>query len=243
MDPHAKLIAPAPRAARTRVVAPLTTKTVKSIAIRRPCRNSRVITPCGTQARPSMTTARHSTRTIQTASSEPSAAAIAGAAANSDAYSRTLLANDSVSTVGANLRTSPSHRTTARLTPISFADRSTFRTSRPTAYRPHSPGPRKKRANTTPEREVADPDDDRVEQAPPGGRRYPAAQRTLGAAARLARLARAVAAVGAPFRIRCGRSHLSRHAGLLFNGLDLRPPGGRRRSRRRSIRAGERTRR
>ena len=57
---------------------------------------------------------------------------------------------DRVRTVGANDLTSRSHRTSARLTPISLADRSTARISSPTAYSPQSRGLRKYRASTTP---------------------------------------------------------------------------------------------
>lgn len=84
-EPQAKLIAPQPSTARSRVTAVLRTKLRPSTAIRRPCANSRVRKPAGTWERPSRTTHRHITRRTPEASGEPSTPATAGAAANSTA--------------------------------------------------------------------------------------------------------------------------------------------------------------
>ncbi len=142
-DPQAKLMAPQPWTASSRVTAVLRTKLSASTAIRRPCANSRVRKPAGTWERPSRTTHRHMTRRTPDASGEPRTSATAGAVANSTAYSRQLEAALRVRTVGAKRRGSPSQRTMARETPSSFAESRTSRTVWAMPYTPQASGPRK----------------------------------------------------------------------------------------------------
>src|SRR5215831_10141888 len=67
---------------------------------------------------------------------------------------RVLDIADSVKTVRAKLRTLPSHRMMAPVTPSSLALSRTASTICDTAYRPHAEGPNTVRASTAPTRKV-----------------------------------------------------------------------------------------
>lgn len=82
-EPHAKATAPIPAAARAIVTAVFTRKLATSTTVRRNCWNSRFSLPIGTQAMPSMTTVRQSSRSISVASGDPSRRATAGAVTKS----------------------------------------------------------------------------------------------------------------------------------------------------------------
>src|SRR5215472_4375908 len=148
-DPQAKLMAPWPLKASHSVTPVLTTKLRQVTSMNRRCAKVLVSSASGTQARPSMTTHRLSTRTISVACGEPSRRATWGAATNRPAYISVLEATASVNTVPANLRTSPSQRTIAKLTPSSLALCSTARMTWDTAYSPNASGPKTVRASTT----------------------------------------------------------------------------------------------
>ena len=97
-----------------------------------------------------MTAQMHRTRNMLVASGEPSTRARYGADAYSPTYNAVLAIRDRVNTVRAKLRTSPSQRTIAALTPSSFVLSRTASTTCDTAYRPYTVGPNTVRASTTP---------------------------------------------------------------------------------------------
>lgn len=126
--PTAKLIAPQPEKASSRVTAVLRTKLSASMTMRLPWANSRVRMPAGTCATASITRHRHITLSTPEASGEPSSPATVGAETNRAMYSRPLDRTLRVSTVGAKRRGSPSQRMMARPTPSSLAESRTRRT-------------------------------------------------------------------------------------------------------------------
>ena len=83
-----------------------------------------------------MTAQMDRTRNMLVASGEPSTRAINGAVTYSTTYNAALVIRDRVNTVRAKLRTSPSQRTIAALTPSSFVLRRTASTTCDTAYKP-----------------------------------------------------------------------------------------------------------
>ena len=136
--PHARLQAPAPSRASTRVTVVDTTKVDMSMAKRVRWRKSRMSRAAGTALTASMRTPTRSSRTTPVADSSPMTRAKAGAPAKQTANRTLLVATDRVATVGWMRSTSFCQRRIAEDTPSSLMLRVALRTTRAMAKTPKS---------------------------------------------------------------------------------------------------------